>query len=89
MFYQRFKLYAKFILILNPPFFQIIKFQRQENTNLKKIFANMKLKLQYTQEALARERIESENSQIALKKVLYRLFFLCFNKIISIEIEVK
>lgn len=35
----------------------------------------MKLKLQYTQDALARERIDSENSQIALKKVLYKLFF--------------
>ncbi len=41
----------------------------------------MKIKLQYTQEALARERIESENSQIALKKVLYKLIFFIFSLI--------
>ena len=40
---------------------------------LKSLVKDLAFKLKYTQDALAKEKIESENSMIALKKVLYRL----------------
>jgi len=50
----------------------MIRYQAQEINKLKGYISNIHFKLKYTQEALAREKIEAENSMIALKKVLYK-----------------
>jgi len=54
--------------------FKIIRYQAQEINKLKKYISNLHFKLKYTQEALAREKIEAENSMIALQKVLYKYY---------------
>ena len=69
-------------IFLRNKIFQIIKYQAQEINKLKTYISNLHFKLKYTQEALAREKIEAENSMIALKKVLYKFIYNKYNSLI-------
>ena len=52
----------------------LVKFLQQEILKMKNHIEGLKFKLKVTQESLVKEKIEAENSMIALKRVLFKYF---------------
>ena len=50
----------------------LVKFLQQEILKMKNHMESLKFKLKVTQESLVKEKIEAENSMIALKRVLFK-----------------